>query len=280
MAAVAESLLLSPSAISQQVSQLESEVGLDLIERRGRGVQLTEAGRRLVHHAEEIISVLEIARTDLAELRGTISGEVRVSAFPSIARAILPRAMAEVQRRFPAVNLIAEENEPIPALTALRGWQCDIAFFDDVSLPKGYALDRLEIFPVYEDELVVAMRPDHPLAQKTVVRLRDLAKEPWAIDTRPNTFSDFIFALCDKHGFQPNVVAHFDTNDVITAFIKQGCAITVLPRIRVSPMEIEDVVVRPLAPQLRRSIRFAVRIDDLRRPTVRAVVQVLQNTSV
>ena len=84
MAAAAESLHLTPSAVSQQVSQLEREADMALIERRGRGVVLTPAGERLVAHAERILMVLDEARSELALLRGEIAGELRVAAFLSL----------------------------------------------------------------------------------------------------------------------------------------------------------------------------------------------------
>ena len=74
MAAVAEALYVSPSAVSQQIALLEQEVGIDLIERRGRGVELTVAGRRLVERAERILVELESARADIAELKKVIAG--------------------------------------------------------------------------------------------------------------------------------------------------------------------------------------------------------------
>ena len=64
MAAVAEALLISPSAVSQQIAQLEDETGVELVERRGRGVRLTPAGQRLADHAGRVIGVLEEAKTD------------------------------------------------------------------------------------------------------------------------------------------------------------------------------------------------------------------------
>lgn len=275
MAAVSESLHLSPSAISQQISLLEAEVGLTLVERRGRGVQLTEAGRRLVHHADAIISVLASAKADLADLRGTPFGEIKLASFPSIASRILPSVMEVLARDYPGISFLAEEVEPIPSLIALRSWQCDVAFFDDLSLPKDFSLDRLEILPIYDDELVAVLSANHPLAAKKSVRLKDLQDEPWAIDTRPNTFSDVIFAMCEKRGFRPRVVGRFDAYDVIGALVANGSAVSVLPRIRVANWERDGIAWRPLQPAVRRSIRMAVRKEEVRRPALRVVIDAI-----
>ena len=87
MAAVAQALLVSPSAVSQQIALLEEETGSQLVERRGRGVRLTAAGQKLLVHAERIITEIEAAKTELAELKKVVSGEIRLAAFPSVALA-------------------------------------------------------------------------------------------------------------------------------------------------------------------------------------------------
>lgn len=279
MAAVSESLHLSPSAVSQQIATLEDAVGQALTERRGRGVQLTEAGRRLVIHAETILQALEEARTDLAALEGSLTGEVRLASFPSMALTLLPALVESLRRDHPSIALTAEESEPLAALTALRGWQCDIAIFDDLSLPEGCDLDRLEVFALFDDELVAVLPRHHRLAARAELPLRALAEEPWALDSRADSFSNAIFALCAQQGFRPQLVARFGAYDVIAAFVARGCAVSVLPRIRVDSAPHPDLVWRPLLPRVARPIRLAVRRGDLARPALRMVVDRLRQAA-
>lgn len=279
MIAASESLHLSASAVSQQISALEQEVGLALVERRGRGVQLTEAGLRLVRHADTLISVEERARADLAELRGTPFGEVRIATFPSIASRLLPEVMSTAARDYPGISLMATEIEPLPALAALRSWQCDIAFFDDLSLPKGFRAESIEVFQVALDELVAVLPRGHPLAARKGVPLKALKDEPWAIDARPNTFTDVIFEMCDRRGFRPRVIGCFDAYDVISALVAQGTAVSVIPRIRVTNAVHDGVVYRPLQPRVQRAIRMAVRRAEIRRPALRVVVDLFRNAA-
>lgn len=275
MAAVSESLHLSASAISQQISTLEDEVGIALIERRGRGVQLTPAGERLVQWANQLIAITEDAKSDMAEMRGIVSGEVRMASFPSIAAQLLPKVVKLLRRDYPGIQLIAEECEPMPALIALRSWQCDIAIFDNLSVGQDYPLDRLETFPLYDDELVAVLHAEHPLARQGSIRLKQMATEQWAIDARPNTFSDVVFDLCAKQGFRPGVMGRFDAYDVISALIGENCAVSVLPRIRVQSFQQPQIVSRRLDPPVRRAIMGAVRANELRRPTLKATVDAM-----
>jgi len=88
MAAVAEALFLTPSAVSQQIAQLEEEAGVKLIERQGRGVRLTKAGEVLVEHTERMLLVLDEAKSDLAQIKREVAGVIRVAAFPTVAAAL------------------------------------------------------------------------------------------------------------------------------------------------------------------------------------------------
>nr|WP_245372303.1 LysR family transcriptional regulator [Rhizobium leguminosarum] len=90
MAAVADALGISSSAVSQQITQLEDEVGIALVERRGRGVMLTPAGQRLVLHADRIFGIVEEAKTDIAELQNIVAGDLRIATQPSAASSFFP----------------------------------------------------------------------------------------------------------------------------------------------------------------------------------------------
>src|ERR1700741_2116263 len=130
MAGVAEALLISPSAVSQQLAQLEGEVGVQLVERRGRGVRLTPAGVQLAAHAEQVIRILEGAKAEIAELKRVVAGELRVAAFPSVAAALIPQTISTLETDHPQLSILFEELEPAEGLAALRAWQTDAAIID------------------------------------------------------------------------------------------------------------------------------------------------------
>ncbi len=166
MAAVAEALLISPSAVSQQIAQLEDETGVELVERRGRGVRLTPAGQRLADHAGRVIGVLEEAKTDLAELKKTVAGELRVSAFPSVAASLIPPTIRAMSARFPDLVTIFEELEPDDSLAALRAWQTDVAIVDDLTTSASLSETQVEMLHLLDDHLHVLLPRDHPLAER------------------------------------------------------------------------------------------------------------------
>jgi DNA-binding transcriptional LysR family regulator len=177
MAAAAEALFLTPSAISQQIAQLEGEAGVKLTERIGRRVRFTAAGNALVGHAERVMAVLDEARSELAELRNEIAGELRVAAFESIASVVLPDTVKELRRAFPHLEIALEELEPIDGVAALRSWRTDIALIDDLSIVAGDNREKVEVVPLADDVLYVAVATDHPLSKKPSLSVADLRHE-------------------------------------------------------------------------------------------------------
>ena len=183
MAAAADALYLSPSAVSQQITQLELEAGVTLTERRGRGVRLTPAGEALVGYAERVMVVLDEAKSEMAQLRREIAGELRVAAFPSIASVVLPQTVTALRRVFPRLNIILNEMEPTDGLAALRSWRVDVAIIDDLSTildRKQSGMGRI----LTEDVLYALVPVRHELARKHSLSVSDL-KESSGLWTPP-----------------------------------------------------------------------------------------------
>src|SRR6202020_2523557 len=110
--AVAEALGYTPSAVSQQLAALEREAGVPLLERAGRRVALTAAGAVLARYAESVLAVLEEASAALAATRSSLTGPLRIGAFPSAARTILPPARGRLGGGHAGLELMATELAP------------------------------------------------------------------------------------------------------------------------------------------------------------------------
>jgi DNA-binding transcriptional LysR family regulator len=278
MAAVAEALRISPSAVSQQIAQLESEAGLPLIERRGRRVRLTLAGQRLVAHAERIIAALEDAKTELAKMKQAVAGELRVAAFSSIAAALIPQVMKALERRHGQLTIVLEEMEPVDSLAALRAWQADVALIDDLTVPAGVPEPNIERMPILEDQLYVVLPNGHPLAKRGRIAIADLRGEHWAMDTAFNTYSDVIIQACRTAGFDPIVNGKCSGFEVVQPLIEQGCSIAILPGLRVRERA-GRFCIRRLAPEIRRRIFVAFRRGERRHPALAAFLEQLERNA-
>ena len=172
--AVAEALSYTPSAVSQQLAALERDAGVPLIERVGRGVQLTEAGRRLVAHADAVIARLEAAEADLARAAGEVSGRVRVASFQTAAHALVMPALGPLEERHPELHCELVQAEAESALPALRLGDVDMVLaeeYDHAPRPRDPALEHRELC---RDALVFAVPAGHPAAAQETIAFADL----------------------------------------------------------------------------------------------------------
>lgn len=278
MAAVAEALHISPSAVSQQISQLEEETGLSLVERRGRGVKLTPAGDMLVAHAESILTVLQNARTDLAELKRDVAGDLRLAAFSSAAAVLGAVSIKSLEKTHTRLRITLEEIEPNDALTALRAWESDVALIDDLTVLSEQIKENIEIAPIARDMLYVTLPAEHRLARRTTIHITDLRSERWALDTASSTYTDVIVRMCRAAGFEPEINGMCSSFEALIAMIEAGCSISILPGMRIRRTRQEDrkIVFRKLIPETQRKIFVAYRRGELRSPKISALVEVLK----
>ncbi|KER69158.1 MULTISPECIES: LysR family transcriptional regulator [Burkholderia] len=277
MAAAAEALHLTPSAVSQQISQLEEEAGVKLTERVGRGVRLTPAGHALAGHAERVMVVLDEARSELAELRREMVGELRVAAFPSIASLVLPDVLKKLRPAYPRLEIGLEELEPIDAVAALRAWRTDIALIDDLSIKAGNDQENIEVVPLAEDVLYVAVATDHPLSKMPSLGVADLRHETWAMESTWSTFGGFVIDLCRRAGFEPRINAKCRGSEMVEAMVASGCSVSVAPGLRVlrAPAGVAWV---KLKPEVRRKIYVAYRRGERNHPMIKVFLKEVVET--
>lgn len=274
MAAVAEALCLTPSAVSQQITQLEDDFGIALIERRGRRVQLTSAGHALARHAEHMLMVLDQACADIEERKNAVSGEVRIAAFPSVASALLPHVIRDLRQAHPLLKVVFMERGADEGLEALQSWMVDIALTDSFVGTPAHKQQGLHKTLLIEDELRAWLPRDHPLASKNVIRLSDLKNESWALESTSNLFAHFVRERCLNLGFEPNLNGYCKSVVTVEAMVASSCSVSITPGLFARKPH-PDIVIRRLEPKLVRSIYLMYRQTQQQRPAVQAVVQAL-----
>jgi molybdate transport repressor ModE-like protein len=263
--AAAQALAYSQSAVSQQIAALEREAGARLVERHGRGIRLTDAGRTLVRRAEAILAELAAADAELGALAGLRAGRVRVSTFASAATSLLPAAVTGLRTAHPAVevelSLVEATEEAVGGLVAGR---VDLVL---LTHPAGQppAADRVEVHRLFVDPMLAVLPGGHRLARRRSLRLGDLAGEPWVLGGGPGC-SDraTILRACHAAGFEPRVMVDFPTDDynATQGMVAAGAGVTLLPRLALAVPR-EDLAVRPLAGRgPSREVAAAVRRGD------------------
>jgi DNA-binding transcriptional LysR family regulator len=273
IAAVADALQYTPSAVSQQLAVLEREAGAPLLERVGRGVRLTDAGRRLVDHAEAILERLEAAEADLAETH-ELRGRVRVAAFQTAARALVAPAFIELANSAPGLRGELIEMEAEESLPLLRVGEVDMVVaeeYEHAPRPRDPAFERVSI---HTDQLLLALPEGHPATEKPKGKLQliHLKDEAWAAPREGTAFTNELRRLCRAMGdYEPDV--RHQANDVrlLLQLVAEGMAVALVPSLGFEPMA--GVVTRP-TPRAR-DIFASVRRGSAQQPAIRAVLGAL-----
>jgi DNA-binding transcriptional LysR family regulator len=275
IAATAEALSFTPSAISQQLSALERETGVELLAREGRRLALTDAARTLVARTDDVLAALEAAEADLEASVGEVRGTLALAAFPTAAATLLPPVAAGLRAEHPALAIRVEELEPHESLPALRLGEIDVALaheYDSIPRrPDGAFVEH----PLLDDPLRIALPAGHPRAAGPTVDLADLAHERW-IAGRPGTHCGIVVTTAGRAaGFEPEIAAHASEFPTMLALVAAGLGVAVVPALATAASAVEGVALVDPRPALHRRIYAAVRPGSGRRAAVAAVLAAL-----
>lgn len=262
--AVGASLHLSPSAVSAQLAALEAETRSRLVERTGRRVRLTPAGRTLARHARVILDQMALAEAELAHPDGQPAGVVRVAAFSSGVRALVIPLARRLAVEHPRVQVEVVELDPRESGPALRRADVDVAVTADLLDGARLAGPDVATVPLLEDPVVLvapagasASSSEGTAAGEGPVDLAGLADARWAADLPGRYLSTLVESACRDAGFEPRVVARLPSYELLLAHVEAGLSVALLPGLAVDPRY--DVVARPLRAPRTRPVYAAVR---------------------
>lgn len=275
--AAAAAMSITPSAVSQQLKLLEGEAGLPLLEHHGRHVRLTEAGEALVRHADIVSASLAAAESDLATYREGVVGTLRVAAFPTAARAILPAAIASLGARHPGLRVNLRDLETGESLIALARDEVDIAVVDEYDEVTRVREGDIDLVPLLRDRLHVAMPPARAAGiapSSPAVTLAALRDEAWIMDTEASSIHQAVLRACRRSGFEPNVRSWCKDYSVIIALVEAGLGVAMLPGLALRDRPIRAVVL-PVDPPLERAVLVAVKPERRSHPAVAAMLHEL-----
>ncbi|MFJ8025850.1 LysR family transcriptional regulator [Streptomyces sp. NPDC096311] len=231
LAAVAAALSYAPSSVSQQLSQLEAEVGVPLLEPVGRRVRLTEQAEILVAHTEAVLERLERAEADIAASLTDLTGTLRIASFQTAALALLPTALGLLRDAHPHLRVHVTHMEPEKALPALQARDFDLVLAEEYPGNPNPRPAELEQEHLLDDALHLAMPEvaDESGEESPITALRSLADHPWVMEPEGTTARHWAMALCRNAGFEPDV--RFETTDLLLhlRLVEQNHAAAFLP---------------------------------------------------
>lgn len=251
----AEEINIAQSSLSQQISNLEKELGVNLFTRTTRAVYLSAVGEEFVNHAIRIMSEVGAAQQCIQEYVSMDKGCLRVGVIPVVAHYSIPKLLADFNREFPGIKLSLVESQDDELLDMISSSKLDAAIVQqaDINAPFQY-------FPLYVDNMVLLTNKRHRLAFRKTADLNELRNEKFII-TPPNSGHHHDFEkACHAIGFVPNVIMTCSSVKTIMGLTHEGIGISVLSGKVATSMGEDSLALSILAltPTIERKLYLAV----------------------
>lgn len=273
VSAAATNLGCTPSAVSQQIAALQRQAGMALLEKEGRGVRPTAAGRLLTEHATEIMTKLTEAETALADLRAGRTGRLRVRSFATAGAAFLPPAVAAFRREHPTVQLDLRLTEPDEPLSEVLSGRADIAI---TVIPDDSVAPGVTLLHLLDDPFRVVLPRGHRLAHQPVISMSELAGEQWvdsnAVQSACRQVVIDAFACA---GIMPSVALTADDYPTTQGFVAADLGFGLIPDLGLGSVHPGVVVRRLRNPEPVRHIHVAVGDGRVGQPAADGFVRAL-----
>ncbi|MBQ1050139.1 LysR family transcriptional regulator [Micromonospora sp. C51] len=287
--AAAEALSMTQPAVSRQISGLERRVGVPLFRRLPRGVRLTQAGQTAVELARDILVRTDALEARLRAFTSLTGGQLNVSAFPSANARLTPEAIRCFAESHPGVAVNLVRPDEAGPLAAIRDGRIDVAlltswqlFADPASAKYALsasrvtdeALDGLDLVPLCDERLHVALPADHPLAQRNRVPLRKLKDERWIEGAYPDCLGP-IPPIAEALGGPPQIAFFCDDWNGKQALVAARAGVMLVPTLTQAALR-PDIVLRPTVPVLpTRRLYAAAAAPPFRSPAATAMIEIL-----
>lgn len=225
VSAAARGLFIAQPALSHQMASLEKDLGVGLFVRSAKGVQLTPAGEKLVHHARLILRQVEIARADVISDEISPRGEVSVVIDASKAYTLIPLLLRECERRFPEVQLKILDAMSVVAAQHIADGKVDLGF-----IPNAADLSDVQVMPVYRESLyLVGKEVAKGRAERTIL-FEQLADYPLVAPSRPHNIRMRIEQAALEARRPLNIRYEQDTGLILRCLMNNGIANAIIPR--------------------------------------------------
>jgi DNA-binding transcriptional LysR family regulator len=250
----AERLKVAQPALSQQIGNLEQELGTKLFKRTGRGVVLTGAGEQFYIGAEKTLAEAQMAKDSVKAFINNPHGNIMVGALESLVQTRLPSLLVDFGKEYPGIKVYLRENTTEPLLDDLKKGELDLALAHTLDVKNSPHLVNLVtakgIFskPLYQDELVLIVAKGHPVENQKTISIKELREESFVSFKEGSGIRSQLFSTCIKEGFEPLIAYECASPRTLVA---KGLGISVLPRL-MAESQGPAISIIPLDPPLSR----------------------------
>jgi LysR family cyn operon transcriptional activator len=260
MAKAADQLFVTQSTLSHQLAQLESELGVELFERVGRGLRLSSAGEAWLTIARETLEKVEAGKAALRGHHSEVYGDLRVGVIHSYMTHFIAQVTGPLLERYPRLRLHIHELTALDIEAQVASGQLDLglAFFPASSSAVQASL-------LFDDQLMLAVHPTHPLGKRRNVSMAQLKDHPMALMSARFATRRLLDSCFQQAGLAPKIVLELDSIEALRLVAQQGKLVTFLPKRTTQPNS-ELVVVSVKDPQPRRAAGLIFRKTNYRSP--------------
>ncbi|MFM0346499.1 MULTISPECIES: LysR family transcriptional regulator [unclassified Paraburkholderia] len=257
---------LTQSAVSRCVRELEGEIGLKLIDRTTREVQLTDVGGNLVSSVSRLLTDLDDALREIREIGEQRRGRVVVAASPTVACRLMPRVVASCVQQFPYIALGLRDDVQSDVVRKVKSGEVDFGV-----IIGPFSADDLLSESLMTDSFCVVLRDDHPLAAKERVAWADLDGQQLVMLDYASGSRPIIDAAMQEYGVSATVVQELGHSATVFGLVEAGVGVSVLPWLALPLPEGASLVARPLVPRAERTVELVRRRDRSLSPAAEAV---------
>lgn len=267
--AAARSLNYTPATISQHITTLQKSVGLPLYRRSGRGIEITELGKRLAEESNDVFTGLSRLDSLVESFRTVNRPRMRIAAFTSFNAGLLPGIIEPIALDHPDLRFDIQLNEP----AKVRRSHCTIEIRSEVPQDEAVHLPGMTRTVLFDDDYRVVVSERHEFADLDVVPFKDLEDQRWVdYDLWAGPTSKVVELACAAAGFEPRTFAASEDDFAALALVAANLAITVLPRLSTLQLPPGSVAVPLTDPLPVRRVVMHVREREAHLPHVRAFV--------
>jgi LysR family transcriptional regulator, transcription activator of glutamate synthase operon len=274
----AEELRLAQPALSQQIQQLERELGVTLFARTSRRVRLTSAGEALLVRAERILAEVEWAQMEMQEYTGLARGRIVIGALQSLEAFRFPALLSRFHSRYPRIEIILREEATERLLELLNTGQLDLTIIQimDDSWPVELTASSVVTEKLLTEELVLVVAPDHALAHHQHVTVEELRAEPFVLFKPGSGLRHTVIQRSLAAGFTPRILFESGELATIRSLVAEGLGVSVLPR-SVAEAPGREVVIVSLDPPPVRTVLLAWHTNVYHTPAAAAFLSFIRN---
>lgn len=237
----ARELALTQPSVSNQVAQLEREIGARLLDRGPGGLRLTREGEILLQHADAIVERFQLAAAQLAAVAEGKRTRLRIGALPTALAGFVPAAIARLRLEHPDTRITFDEGTSDELSARVASGELDLAIGYQVTGVASADPPGVSRHHLLHEQFMVALAPNHPLAREPEVRLADLSDEDWTAALTDG----LIVRACRAAGFEPNLISITRDQLAIRALVMGGLAVTLVPELLLDPFR--GLALRPIA---------------------------------